>query len=279
MAPSGAGTERPSRPSGGPLPASPLVSRRAVLKQAGLVAAGSAWRRYSPGARPAPRPPGSSGPRLGVGPRARRQRARRLERSAHGTRGGHFAAPVGSPATKTAPPPPPASPPRTIRARPTSPCRRLPAAALGAGRIQPDGQRRPEPDDPHLALAGRDLRLDELRRAGARADAPGHGGRHGPLLPHQPGRPQPFDRLPRRADRLESRLSGGRARRDVQLRLDGALTRRLHVPLRRGPVIMHIGDGMYGMVIVDPRPAGPPPASTSSCRASSTAPAARSPRC
>jgi len=34
--------------------------------------------------------------------------------------------------------------------------------------------------------------------------------------------------------------------------MDGELPRRLHVLLRHGPVLEHVGNGMYGAVIVDP---------------------------
>ena len=135
------------------------------------------------------------------------------------------------------------------------------------------------PRSDHPDRQGPDLRVDELRGPGARADAPCHGGDVVRFTLTNAGAMQhsidfhaaqtPWSKNYQAVD------PGTSFSFDSTARHPGVFMYHCGTP----PVSMHIGDGMYGAVIVDPKDGRPPPASSSSSRASSTGPVATTTRC
>ena len=69
---------------------------------------------------------------------------------------------------------------------------------------------------------------------------------------HERRRNPALDRLPRSSDRTGQGVHRRHAWQVVHLPLQGQRPRRLHVPLWHQPVLMHIANGMYGAIVVDP---------------------------
>ena len=93
----------------------------------------------------------------------------------------------------------------------------------------------------------------DVRRHGARSRDPRPPGQTGRRdAPQQPADPA-LGRLPRRGGRAERRFLRRAARQVEAASASARSCRALHVPLRHRPGFVHIANGMYGAIIVEPK--------------------------
>ncbi len=261
MAPSGAGTERPSRPSGGPLPASPLVSRRAVLKQAGLVAGGvgvatvlagcasgvTAGWTFSPLASASGLAPGPSGPAGSSGPPT--ATASPVDTSS---------APASAPATETGAP----ITSGAAAAHDPSPADFAVPPAYRPRLAAPVEFRLTAHDGPSQAIfisRSPDVTYGSMNFAG-QVPAPTLRVTEGDTVRFSLTNQGTFNHS---IDFHAAQIAWSRVYQEVAPGATFSFDWTAREPgvfmyhCGTNPVIMHIGDGMYGMVIVDPKAGRP----------------------